>query len=159
MGRWIWACALLIGAGTLALCVLRPDGAGITYEHMVRHFGPDGSIVLHPPGAGAGGGYSEVTVPPPPFDIRHPQALFLEVDYWRVDAACRAIFKNLTFTPYRLVGCAEVRKRRHERCLGVIPRADGQVISRSFRDAVADHEHGHCNGWPAEHPGGRWRRS
>jgi hypothetical protein len=62
---------------------------------------------------------------------------------------CRMMF------PY---GCSTLLTPTHCQvyAVGIGEKAGSQTITASFHAAIVRHETGHCNGWPAHHPGARF---
>jgi hypothetical protein len=88
--------------------------------------------------------WADWLMPPPRFD--YAPKMDTEVRYRTAD-----VFALYCGTNHPKVGgCAVVKD-------GVCFITIRQELAKLDRDAVLRHENGHCNGWPANHPGGGTR--
>jgi hypothetical protein len=71
---------------------------------------------------------------------------------------------SLFFSCRWTISCTIVGGDAPGRCViriarpGVWVPGYGSIQSKAYRNALIRHEIGHCNGWPADHPGGVWRK-
>lgn len=95
---------------------------------------------------------SRIVIPPTKYD-HAPTVRFLDVrlPYWKIDAYCRTHADFVTAAGDRIEGCA-IAGRVPVR---VVPAANSGVDAGTIA-AIIRHENGHLNGWPADHPGGRY---
>lgn len=100
---------------------------------------------------------SNVTLPPKQFD-HLPLFPFQDIrlNYWKVDGYCRARGVVNTEGNGRLAGCA-IRASAESNWIPVrVLPLSGTGANASTIAAITRHENGHLNGWPANHPGGRY---
>jgi hypothetical protein len=86
-----------------------------------------------------------IPLPPEQFDKPYRGALYvIEAKLADVHRVCNA--------PKGTFACAIPMKGE---CLVVLPKVDAW-ITKAQRDRLMRHEIGHCNGWGADHKGGRY---
>lgn len=92
------------------------------------------------------------TAPPPYYD--RPYLGRLTVDTVPTQRALAEVCPAAAARTPNLIGCA---KRNHEGTdCRIILVSDSLIIALgSTRARIMRHELGHCNGWPADHPGGK----
>jgi hypothetical protein len=91
-------------------------------------------------------------LPPPEFD--RPYNGRLSVDTVPTQRSLAEICPNAAARTPNMIGCA-VRANDGSHCRVILaPDSIIRALGAS-RQRILRHEIGHCNGWPAHHPGGR----
>jgi hypothetical protein len=90
----------------------------------------------------------------PPLQYDHPYKGTVEIERAETDLDLRGMCPHY-FPHGRGVACAWVR----DNICNIVMFTDDilQGVHRMNPEHVFRHEIGHCNGWPGDHPGGRWR--
>ena len=103
-----------------------------------------------------------ILLPPPQYDVSPPMPVIEQVLSWdEVQKACNAgrYFRDHNLNQASgagLLGCAKTGVV-WDVALKQFAPGNGCVIVYTGSANVRRHELAHCNGWPADHPGGFYR--
>lgn len=92
-----------------------------------------------------------IATPPPEYDRPyHGQLYIIERPVAEIDAICCG---GSASKRGRAFACA-IPMPGH--CVIFLPRVEPGGVSKPQQERFKRHEIGHCNGWPADHAGGRY---
>lgn len=89
-------------------------------------------------------------IPPPEYDHAFTGKLILHKN--KSPSEIKALCKGVVFPVYAL-GCS--LRFTSEFCIIMIATEDAIRAAGATPEVVLRHEHGHCNGWPKNHPNAR----